>query len=120
MTGPIRPSTVLVLGESIPLPPIPFQLREVGFGKVLTDVERSPQCPQNHVEADQLLRIPEELGERQEGQDEFRCLNVNVSLPSGQSTTKELLPVLIWIHGKTTLCIRAGHVKTFFHLFAAD
>lgn len=62
----------------------------------------SPQCPQNHVEADHLLRIPEELGKKQEeGQDEFRCLNVNVSLPSGQSTTKELLPVLIWIHGKT-------------------
>jgi carboxylesterase type B len=50
------------------------------------------------------LRIPEELEEGRDEfeQDEFRCLNINVSVPLGHPSTMELLPVLIWIHGKVS------------------
>jgi carboxylesterase type B len=75
-----------------------------------TDADKSshmqkhrPQCPQNHVDAGHLLRIPEILdeGEEEVKQDEFECLNLNVSVPARTTSTKDLLPVLIWIHGET-------------------
>ncbi|OBT53622.1 hypothetical protein VE04_05340 [Pseudogymnoascus sp. 24MN13] len=60
-----------------------------------------PQCPQNNVDAGHLLRIPEILDKGQEEvkQDEFECLNLNVSVPARTTSTKDLLPVLMWIHG---------------------
>ena len=61
----------------------------------------SPQCPQNHIDVGYLLRIPSSLDEDQEKfeEDEFHCLNINVSLPAEFNPTNGLLPVLIWIHG---------------------
>jgi carboxylesterase type B len=52
-------------------------------------------------------------------QDEFRCLNLNVSLPDGLSSRKELLPVLIWIHGKA-LYIGELHMRKPFACIVAD
>jgi hypothetical protein len=52
-----------------------------------------------------LLRIPEALDEGQEEieQDEFKCLNLNISIPVVEDPAKTLLPVLLWIHGKCAL-----------------
>lgn len=65
--------------------------------------KHSPQCPQNHVDVGHLLRIPEILDKDQEElkQDEFECLNLDVSVPARTTYTKYMLPVLIWIHGET-------------------
>ncbi|KAL3426644.1 carboxylesterase [Phlyctema vagabunda] len=61
-----------------------------------------PQCPQNKVDVTHLLRIPKDLTEGEapaQEEDEFRCLNLNVSIPSERQDSKSLLPVLLWIHG---------------------
>ncbi|RFU32849.1 hypothetical protein B7463_g3521, partial [Scytalidium lignicola] len=62
-----------------------------------------PQCPQNYVEVEHMLRIPDLPGETPVPQrfeeDEFKCLNLNVSAPSGEGRGKGLLPVLVWIYG---------------------
>lgn len=59
----------------------------------------SPQCPQNDVDVGYLLRLPKKYGSHKEKvQDEFHCLNLNVSVPVTDSD--KLLPVLIWIHGR--------------------
>jgi carboxylesterase type B len=57
-----------------------------------------------------LLCLPEYFEEIQAEieQDEFRCLNLNVSVPAGQSSKKDLLPVLIWIHGKLFCTTQLG------------
>ncbi|KAH8811611.1 carboxylesterase [Xylogone sp. PMI_703] len=62
-----------------------------------------PQCPQNYVEVEHMLRIPDLPGESPNPQrfeaDEFKCLNLNVSVPAGEGRGNGLLPVLIWIYG---------------------
>lgn len=32
-------------------------------------------------------------------EDEFKCLNLNVSRPATATVSEGLLPVLMWIHG---------------------
>lgn len=83
-------------------------LSSLQFGVADTDQsshmqKHSPQCPQNNVDVGHLLRLPEILEESQKEvkQDEFECLNLNVSVPARTTSTKDLLPVLIWIHGET-------------------
>lgn len=57
-----------------------------------------PICPQVPTDYHHLLRIPESVKalERQVRQDEFDCLNLDITMPAN-ATTK--LPVMIWIHG---------------------
>lgn len=74
------------------------------FGNLnhLIIAEYSPQCPQNVVDVGCLFRIPETEEQYLEEveQDEFRCLNLNVSLPAEHAAMAHL-PVLVWIHGKS-------------------
>lgn len=46
-----------------------------------------------------LLRIPEDVQIPEEDEDEFKCLNLEITCPP-VNETQEPLPVLIWIHGK--------------------
>ena len=45
-----------------------------------------------------LLRIPEDFEIAPEPEDEFECLNLEITCPP-VSSIKEPLPVLVWIHG---------------------
>lgn len=58
----------------------------------------SPRCPQIGVDVRHLLRIPEDFDIPKEPEDEFECLNLEVTCPPVGSTSGSL-PVLIWIHG---------------------
>lgn len=62
----------------------------------------SPRCPQNGVDFRHLLRIPEEMQGQEVREDEFECLNLDVTVPSSYTSdtlSKKPLPVLVWIHG---------------------
>ncbi|BFZ61681.1 hypothetical protein YB2330_002754 [Saitoella coloradoensis] len=53
-----------------------------------------------HTPENELAFLGATLPVRELEQDEFGCLNINVSVPTGtSSTTKGLLPVLLFIHG---------------------
>ncbi|KAH8171318.1 carboxylesterase family protein [Sarocladium implicatum] len=59
-----------------------------------------PQCPQSKVDVGHLLRLPPSIQTPSIEEDEFRCLNLNVSCPAPtESIYENLLPVLVWIHG---------------------
>lgn len=45
-----------------------------------------------------LLRIPEDFALPEEPEDEFECLNLEITRPANVSAP-ESLPVLVWIHG---------------------
>ncbi|KAI8667590.1 Carboxylic ester hydrolase [Fusarium sp. Ph1] len=58
-----------------------------------------PQCPQPKVDVGHLLRLPRNLESPTIEEDEFNCLNLNISRPKGADIKgKGLLPVLVWIH----------------------
>ena len=62
----------------------------------------SPRCPQNGVDFRHLLRIPEEIKVQEVREDEFECLNLDVTMPStytNDTLSRDPLPVLVWIHG---------------------
>ncbi|OHE99046.1 carboxylesterase [Colletotrichum orchidophilum] len=62
--------------------------------------EFGPRCPQVKVDVGHLLRIPFEHRLPDEAEDEFRCLNLDVTVPNSQQLpTGQRLPVLVWIHG---------------------
>jgi hypothetical protein len=90
MIGTARNWIVLDLGISLPITSL-----------LSNAYIYSPQCPQNHVDVGYLLRIPESLDENQEevAEDEFQCLNLNVSVPGERKASEGLFPVLIWIYG---------------------
>lgn len=59
-----------------------------------------------------LLRIPEDFAIAPEPEDEFECLNLEITCPPKSSTTGPL-PVLIWIHGGSqivTFCSAASKI----------
>ncbi|KAM0817841.1 putative Carboxylic ester hydrolase [Seiridium cardinale] len=67
-----------------------------------------PRCPQNHIDARHLLRIPEDEPAPEEVEDELGCLNLDVTMSelpndsgarSTAATTGPPLPVVAWIHG---------------------
>ena len=58
----------------------------------------SPRCPQVNVDVRHLLRIPEDFTISPEAEDEFECLNLEVTCPPVSSAAGPL-PVVIWIHG---------------------
>ena len=62
------------------------------------DPTSRPQCPQVHVDVGHLLRIPEDEAVVRVPEDEFECLNLNITVPSGTKADAKL-PTLIWIHG---------------------
>lgn len=68
-----------------------------------------PRCPQNGVDFRHLLRIPQEVEVQEVPEDEFHCLNLDITMPAPfmvTATSNESLPVLVWIHGKwkSTFC----------------
>ncbi|KAJ5097943.1 hypothetical protein N7532_004944 [Penicillium argentinense] len=84
-----------------------------GFGGAIVDSTRyGPRCPQADVDVRHLLRIPEDFAIRPEKEDEFECLNLEITCPPVLSTT-EPLPVLVWIHGGSqivTFCSAASKI----------
>ncbi|RGP77138.1 hypothetical protein FLONG3_4653 [Fusarium longipes] len=59
-----------------------------------------PRCPQVPVDVGHLLRVPPDHEFSQEPEDEFRCTNLDVTLPSiYTSHQSKKLPVFLWIHG---------------------
>ncbi|KAH6676987.1 Alpha/Beta hydrolase protein [Plectosphaerella plurivora] len=60
-----------------------------------------PICPQNHVDFRHLLRIPEHVQPPKLPEDEFQCLNLDVTTLEAAHLlpAERLLPVLLWIHG---------------------
>lgn len=56
-----------------------------------------PRCPQNRYDVGHLLRAPEGDIFYDESEDEFKCLNLDVTVP--KDSKKGHLPVLLWIHG---------------------
>lgn len=60
----------------------------------------SPRCPQNHVDFRHLLRIPQDEEIPAQDEDEFRCLNLEVTSPALKTLPERPCPVLMWIHGK--------------------
>lgn len=57
-----------------------------------------PRCPQVDVDVKHLLRIPEDFTIAPEPEDEFECLNLEITCPP-VSSGSDPLPVLVWIHG---------------------
>ena len=57
-----------------------------------------PRCPQVDVDVKHLLRIPEDFAIASEPEDEFECLNLEITCPP-VSSGSDPLPVLVWIHG---------------------
>ncbi|VUC27025.1 unnamed protein product [Clonostachys rosea] len=59
-----------------------------------------PRCPQNYIDFRHLLRIPPSLEIAEQREDEFACLNLDITLPANPDVTGSgPLPVLMWIHG---------------------
>ncbi|WQF77494.1 Putative carboxylesterase, type B, carboxylesterase type B, active, alpha/Beta hydrolase [Colletotrichum destructivum] len=74
-----------------PVNNVPSELDCTSFG---------PRCPQVPVDVGYLLRIPIEHRLPVEPEDEFGCLNLDVTaLRSHLSPGREQLPVAVWIHG---------------------
>ncbi|KAL1646875.1 hypothetical protein SLS58_003010 [Diplodia intermedia] len=65
--------------------------------------EYGPRCPQQAFDVGHLLRLPEDVELPREREDEFECLNLDVSVPAAKVEGRkrgELLPVMVWIHGE--------------------
>ncbi|KAL4898095.1 Alpha/Beta hydrolase protein [Aspergillus ambiguus] len=84
-----------------------------GFGGAVVDASKyGPRCPQADIDVRHLLRIPEDFELPKELEDEFECLNLEITRPSGASI-KGPLPVLLWIHGGSqivTFCSAASKI----------
>ncbi|KAF1356373.1 Alpha/Beta hydrolase protein [Delphinella strobiligena] len=57
-----------------------------------------PRCPQNKYDVGHLLRAPEGNIFYDESEDEFKCLNLDVTAPANAGSG-DRLPVMLWIHG---------------------
>ncbi|CAI7592893.1 unnamed protein product [Penicillium palitans] len=84
-----------------------------GFNGAIVDASKyGPICPQPDVDVRHLLRIPVDFAIGPEAEDEFECLNLEITCPPKSSTTGPL-PVLIWIHGGSqivTFCSAASKI----------
>jgi carboxylesterase type B len=58
-----------------------------------------PRCPQNKYDVGHLLRAPEGDIFYDEIEDEFNCLNLDITIPANTQSNDARLPVMIWIHG---------------------
>ncbi|KAJ5295812.1 hypothetical protein N7508_010633 [Penicillium antarcticum] len=83
------------------------------FNGALFDASKyGPRCPQMEVDVRHLLRIPEDFTIAPEPEDEFECLNLEITAPPKSSNTGPL-PVLVWIHGGSqivTFCSAASKI----------
>jgi carboxylesterase type B len=64
------------------------------------------------VDVRHLLRIPEDVVIAPEAEDEFECLNLEITCPPKDSI-KRPLPVIVWIHGGSqivTFCSAASKI----------
>ncbi|THW68769.1 carboxylesterase [Aureobasidium pullulans] len=57
-----------------------------------------PRSPQNKYDIGHLLRAPEGDIFYDEAEDEFQCLNLDITIPA-DTPSDARLPVMIWIHG---------------------
>ncbi|KAJ5497498.1 Carboxylesterase type B [Penicillium fimorum] len=81
-------------------------------GAVVDASKYGPICPQPDVDVRHLLRIPEDFHIAPEVEDEFECLNLEITCPP-KSDTIGPLPVLVWIHGGSqivTFCSAASKI----------
>ncbi|KAL1852572.1 hypothetical protein Plec18170_005703 [Paecilomyces lecythidis] len=79
-------------------------------GKEIDATKYGPRCPQVDIDVRHLLRIPEDFKIEPEPEDEFECLNLEITGPATVSSSKPL-PVLVWIHDPTRIVadsIKAG------------
>lgn len=58
---------------------------------------------------------PQEIPQQDLRQDEFECLNLNITCPAGL-TPLSRLPVMLWIHG-LVVCRTIYHFFLFFNSF---
>ncbi|PYH34179.1 putative carboxylesterase [Aspergillus neoniger CBS 115656] len=83
------------------------------FGDAVVDASQyGPRCPQVDVDVRHLLRIPEDFPIGKEPEDEFECLNLDITCPPA-SSAKGPLPVLLWIYGGSqvvTFCSAASKI----------
>ncbi|KAB8263272.1 Alpha/Beta hydrolase protein [Aspergillus pseudonomiae] len=66
-------------------------------GASIDATQYGPRCPQAAVDVRHLLRIPEDFEIPDEPEDEFECLNLDITSPPLSANSS--LPVLVWIHG---------------------
>lgn len=71
---------------------------KVGVYRWFVNASFRPRCPQAAVDVRHLLRIPEDFEIPDEPEDEFECLNLDITCPPFSANSGPL-PVLIWIHG---------------------
>lgn len=67
-------------------------------GETVNCQKWGPRCPQNKYDVGHLLRAPEGDIFYDESEDEFKCLNLDVTVPK-DTVTDARLPVLVVIHG---------------------
>ncbi|KAJ5770124.1 uncharacterized protein N7511_002175 [Penicillium nucicola] len=83
------------------------------FNGAMIDASKyGPRCPQVDVDVRHLLRIPEDFTIAPEPEDEFECLNLEITAPP-KSSDAGPLPVLVWIHGGSqivTFCSAASKI----------
>ncbi|PYH96640.1 carboxylesterase [Aspergillus ellipticus CBS 707.79] len=84
-----------------------------GFADAVVDATTyGPRCPQVDVDVRHLLRIPENFPIAKEPEDEFECLNLDITGPPS-APAKGPLPVLLWIYGGSqvvTFCSAASKI----------
>ncbi|EED13170.1 carboxylesterase, putative [Talaromyces stipitatus ATCC 10500] len=81
-------------------------------GNIIDATQYGPRCPQVDVDVRHLLRIPEDFEIKEEVEDEFECLNLDVTVPT-DITNNQKLPVLVWIYGGSqavTFCSSASGI----------
>ncbi|CAL5873113.1 uncharacterized protein PFLUO_LOCUS7382 [Penicillium psychrofluorescens] len=81
-------------------------------GRIIDASKYGPRCPQADVDVKHLLRIPEDFTIAPELEDEFECLNLEITCPPVSSESGPL-PVLVWIHGGSqvnTFCSAASKI----------
>ena len=83
-----------------------------------------PICPQDKppksIEETLFGISQQEIPHQDLKQDEFECLNLNITCPAGL-TPNSRLPVMLWIHGLVicrTICITCSYFNSFFSVGA--
>jgi carboxylesterase type B len=78
-----------------------MSIRLLSIDPMLTTEMFRPICPQARhtgIEEDLFGLHESQIPVQTFGQDEFECLNLNITCP-GELTPKSRLPVMFWIHG---------------------
>ncbi|RAL15772.1 putative carboxylesterase [Aspergillus homomorphus CBS 101889] len=81
-------------------------------GAAVDATRYGPRCPQVDVDVRHLLRIPQDFVIEREPEDEFECLNLDITSPPS-AATQGPLPVFLWIYGGSqavTFCSAASKI----------